>query len=126
MCFYTGPSAACYILHAPPAHRSLVTHSCGLGCLQVVQTLGASEGDTLALLTGASPKAVEGDGAINVVNAAKAVGVTQYVMVTSMGTGKFGWPASESFLPPALPDCCSKNKAAKSLGRWHMDHVPAA
>ena len=70
----------------------------GLRCMQVVQAIGASESDVLGLVTGANPRKVEGDGAINIVNAAAALGVTQYVMVTSMGTGKIGFPASECSL----------------------------
>ena len=61
--------------------------------LQVVQALGASETDLFKLFFGGAAQAVDGDGAINVVNAATALGVTQYIMVTSMGTGKWGWPA---------------------------------
>lgn len=70
---------------------------------QVVQAIGASEGEVLKLLTGAAAREVDGDGAINIVNAAKSVGVTQYLMVTSMGTGKFGWPAGNS-MQLALPN----------------------
>lgn len=67
-------------------------------CVQVVQAIGSSESDLLGFVIGGNPKKVDGDGAINIVNAAAAVGVTQYVMVTSMGTGKIGFPASKILL----------------------------
>lgn len=59
---------------------------------QVVQAIGASETN---LLDTSGPKRVDGEAAINLVKAADKLGVLQYVMVTSLGTGKFGWPASE-------------------------------
>ena len=37
----------------------------------------------------------DGDAAIALVEAATAADVDQYVMVTSLGTGKLGWPAGE-------------------------------
>ncbi|KAK9791631.1 hypothetical protein WJX73_009116 [Symbiochloris irregularis] len=61
---------------------------------RVVQAIGAPESDLFGLVTGATPRKVEGDGAINIVNASKQLGVQQYIMVTSMGTGKTGFPAS--------------------------------
>eukprot|EP00884_Botryococcus_braunii_P021214 jgi/Botrbrau1/7777/Bobra.0159s0205.1 len=57
---------------------------------KVVQATGPPESD----LTGSQVQAVDGDGPINLVEAAKKVGVEQFVMVTSLGTGKFGLPAS--------------------------------
>ena len=59
---------------------------------QVVQAIGASETN---LLDTSGPKRVDGEAAVNLVKAADKLGVLQYVMVTSLGTGKFGWPASE-------------------------------
>ena len=56
----------------------------------MVSAIGAAE----ALDFGA-PKKIDGQGAINLVNAAKAARVEHFVMVTSLGTGKFGWPAGE-------------------------------
>ena len=70
--------------------------------LQVVQAIGASEGDLLKLASGASAREVDGDGAINIVNAAAAAGVIQYIMVTSMGTGKWGWPSGDAHSLPVL------------------------
>eukprot|EP00891_Asterochloris_glomerata_P001297 jgi/Astpho2/1297/Aster-06173 len=58
---------------------------------RVVQAIGASETN---LLDTSGPKRVDGEAAINLVKAADKLGVLQYVMVTSLGTGKFGWPAS--------------------------------
>jgi len=37
---------------------------------------------------------VDGDGGIALVEASKAAGVEHFVMVSSLGTGRFGWPAS--------------------------------
>ena len=61
--------------------------------MQVVQAIGAAESDIGSFLT--APKKVDGDAAIALVEAAAAAGVAQYVMVSSLGTGKFGWPAGE-------------------------------
>lgn len=80
---------------------------------KVVQAIGASEGEVLKLLTGAAAREVDGDGAINIVNAAKSVGVTQYLMVTSMGTGKFGWPAGALQLFGGI--LSQKRRAEKAL-----------
>ena len=63
---------------------------------QVVQAIGASETN---LLDTSGPKRVDGEAAVSLVKAADKLGVLQYVMVTSLGTGKFGWPASESVSP---------------------------
>lgn len=54
----------------------------------MVSAIGAAE----ALDFGA-PKKVDGEGGINLVNAARAAGVQHFIMVTSLGTGKLGWPA---------------------------------
>ena len=40
-----------------------------------------------------NPKKIDGDGGVALVEAATQAGVDQYVMVTSLGTAKFGWPA---------------------------------
>lgn len=40
-----------------------------------------------------APKRIDGDGSVALVEAAAAAGVKQFVMVTSLGTGKFGLPA---------------------------------
>jgi len=41
-----------------------------------------------------APKRIDGEAAIKLVNVAKDLGVQQYIMVTSLGTGKVGFPAS--------------------------------
>lgn len=61
------------------------------GCCQVVQAIGAAE---TKLFDFGAPKRIDGEAAIKLVNVAKDLGVLQYVMVTSLGTGKFGFPAS--------------------------------
>ena len=53
--------------------------------------MGAAENDLLGAF--ANVKNVDGDGSISLVKAAQAAGVQQFVMVTSLGTGKWGWPA---------------------------------
>eukprot|EP00242_Pyramimonas_sp_CCMP2087_P011901 CAMPEP_0198203606 /NCGR_PEP_ID=MMETSP1445-20131203/6910_1 /TAXON_ID=36898 /ORGANISM="Pyramimonas sp., Strain CCMP2087" /LENGTH=485 /DNA_ID=CAMNT_0043875065 /DNA_START=130 /DNA_END=1587 /DNA_ORIENTATION=+ len=40
------------------------------------------------------PKRIDGTGTTNLVEAAKAAGVQHFVLQSSLGTGKFGWPAS--------------------------------
>ena len=53
--------------------------------------MGASESDLGAF------KKVDGVGSIALVEAAAAAGVGQFVLVTSLGTGKIGFPACESW-----------------------------
>ncbi len=59
--------------------------------MQVVQAIGAAE---TKLFDIGAPKRIDGEAAIKLVNVAKDLGVTQYIMVTSLGTGKVGFPAS--------------------------------
>jgi hypothetical protein len=40
-----------------------------------------------------APRRIDGDGSVALVEAAAAAGVRQFVLVTSLGTGKFGLPA---------------------------------
>ena len=69
-----------------------------LACLwlQVVQAIGAPESEALNF---SNPKKIDGDGAIALVDAAVALGIDQYVMVTSLGTAKVGFPAGEVAVP---------------------------
>ena len=60
--------------------------------MQVVQAIGAAE---TKLFDFGAPKRIDGEAAIKLVNVAKDLGVTQYIMVTSLGTGKIGFPASK-------------------------------
>lgn len=55
----------------------------------------------------------DGDAAISLVEAATAAGVDQYVMVTSLGTGKWGWPAGacQRLLFNSDLSSCSGDKA---------------
>ena len=46
------------------------------------------------MLNVSAPKKIDGDGTIALINAAAAAGVEQFVLVTSLGTGKVGFPAS--------------------------------
>jgi hypothetical protein len=41
-----------------------------------------------------APRRIDGDGSVALVEAAAAAGVKQFVLVTSLGTGKFGFPAA--------------------------------
>jgi hypothetical protein len=41
-----------------------------------------------------APKKIDGDGTIKLINAASEAGVEQFVLITSLGTGKIGFPAS--------------------------------
>ena len=63
----------------------------------MVQAIGAAESEVLNF---GAPKKIDGDGAINLVNAAVQAQVEQYVMVTSLGTGKWGWPAGNFLYSP--------------------------
>ncbi|KAK9844034.1 hypothetical protein WJX81_002489 [Elliptochloris bilobata] len=60
------------------------------GASKVVQAIGAPESEPFNFQL---PKKIDGDAAIALVEAATSAGVDQYVMVTSLGTGKWGWPA---------------------------------
>lgn len=57
---------------------------------RVVCTVGASE----AGLDVSAPKRIDGDGTTALVEAAAAAGVQQFVLVSSLGTGKVGFPAA--------------------------------
>ncbi len=72
------------------AQINTLVHGLDSFSLQVVQAIGAAENNVLDF---GAPKRIDGNAAIALVEAAKQVGVEQYVMVTSLGTGKFGWPA---------------------------------
>ena len=58
----------------------------------MVQAIGAAE---TKLLDFGAPSRIDGEAAIKLVNVAKDLGVKQYIMVTSLGTTKIGFPASE-------------------------------
>jgi len=57
----------------------------------VISCLGAPESEAL---NPGLPKAIDGDGTVALVKVAKAAGVRHFVLVSSLGTGAFGWPAS--------------------------------
>ncbi len=62
-----------------------------------MQAIGAPENEALNF---SNPKKIDGDGAIALVEAASALDIEQYVMVTSLGTAKVGFPAGEGVAPP--------------------------
>jgi hypothetical protein len=57
----------------------------------VVSALGAPESKAFDV-TG--PKKIDGEGTIALINASRDAGVKRFLLVTSLGTTKFGWPAS--------------------------------
>ena len=57
----------------------------------VVCAIGADEAKPFDV---SAPKKVDGEAAIALVKEAARQGVEQFVMITSLGTTKFGWPAS--------------------------------
>jgi hypothetical protein len=63
-----------------------------MACLmpQVVCAVGAAESE---LGDFSAPRRIDGEGATRLVEAATAAGVQQFVLVTSLGTGKIGFPA---------------------------------
>jgi hypothetical protein len=52
--------------------------------------VGAAE----STLDVSAPRRIDGEGTIALINKAAEAGVEQFVLVTSLGTGKVGWPAS--------------------------------
>lgn len=52
--------------------------------------VGAPEDQALNF---SAPKKIDGEGTISLVDRASALGVEQFVLVSSLGTGKLGWPA---------------------------------
>lgn len=58
--------------------------------VQVVCAVGAAESE---LGDFSAPRRIDGEGATRLVEAAAAAGVQQFVLVTSLGTGKIGFPA---------------------------------
>ncbi|GMH35492.1 hypothetical protein BSKO_03360 [Bryopsis sp. KO-2023] len=58
---------------------------------KVVSALGAPESEIFNI---DGPKQIDGLGSIRLVNVAAELGVEQFVMATSLGTGKIGFPAS--------------------------------
>ncbi|KAF5835146.1 hypothetical protein DUNSADRAFT_7821 [Dunaliella salina] len=61
------------------------------GAQSVVCAVGAPENDALNPL---APKAIDGDGTISLIKESAAAGVERFVLITSLGTEKVGWPAS--------------------------------
>jgi uncharacterized protein YbjT (DUF2867 family) len=57
----------------------------------VVCCLGAPESEARDWT---KPRAIDGDGTVALIAAAAAKGVRHFVLVSSLGTGRFGWPAS--------------------------------
>lgn len=81
----------CALPHEPGLKSETLCRT--LGGLQVVQAIGAAE---TKLLDFGAPSRIDGKAATKLVNVAKDLNVQQYIMVSSLGTGKIGFPASES------------------------------
>jgi nucleoside-diphosphate-sugar epimerase len=58
--------------------------------LQVVCAVGAAE----TSFDPGAPKRIDGEGTISLIQAASKAGVEQFVLVSSLGTGKVGFPAA--------------------------------
>lgn len=82
---------------------------------RVVCAVGASETD----LSG--PRRIDGAGAAALVEAANAAGVAQFVLVTSLGTGKVGFPAGVLNLFGGV--LIFKRKAEEALEASGMPYV---
>ena len=69
--------------------------------LQVVCAVGAGED----ISNSKGPKEIDGDGTIALVKVAAELGIGQFVLVTSVGTGKIGFPAGTfaTLLPSFRP-----------------------
>ena len=65
-------------------------------------------------------------GGINLVNAAKAAGVEHFIMVTSLGTGKFGWPAGAclTLMCTTTISCAPLRKVVSREVLQHMCLLP--
>ncbi|GLI70199.1 hypothetical protein VaNZ11_015011 [Volvox africanus] len=57
---------------------------------KVVCAVGAPEDQAFNF---SLPKKIDGEGSIALINKAAELGVTQFVLMTSIGTGKLGWPS---------------------------------
>ena len=92
---YVASDSSCmpYTHEALPAPqlRQRPQHTCAHRAGIVVSALGAPESKPFDV---SGPKLVDGEGSINLINAARDLGVPRFLMVTSLGTTKFGWPAS--------------------------------
>lgn len=86
--------------------------------MQVVQAIGAAE---TKLLDFGAPSRIDGEAAIKLVNVSKDLGIKQYIMVTSLGTTKLGFPASAC---PAQSHChCHENcwtKGSETICEVHL------
>ena len=76
----------------------------------MVSAIGAAESQPFDV---GAPKRIDGDAAIRLVEAAASSGVQQFVMVTALGTGKFGWPASK------YPSCWTRISILP-IDTWHV------
>lgn len=90
-------AAFAFSLATRPPHAALTVCGClcaccrCCACFQVISCVGAPE---TATLDPSAPRRIDGDGSVALVEAAAAAGVKQFVMVTSLGTGKVGFPAA--------------------------------
>lgn len=79
--------------HTPSQATRVINHGLShvlVAVLQVISAVGASEGTPL---DSSAPRRIDGDGNISLIEAASASGVEQFVLISSLGTGKIGFPA---------------------------------
>ncbi len=86
----------------------------------MVQAIGAPESEALNF---GNPKKIDGDGAIALVEAAVAAGIDQYVMVTSLGTAKIGFPAGKQH-PQRCPSTQRQNIDLCLLDEAELGTIP--
>lgn len=79
--------------------------------------VGAPESATL---DSSAPRRIDGDGSISLIEAASSAGVEQFVLVTSLGTGKFGFPAAALNLFWGV--LTQKRRAEEALERSGMNY----
>ena len=82
-------------LHPYLRYHARILKELGGIAMQVVQAIGAAE---TKLLDFGAPSRIDGEAAIKLVNVSKDLGIKQYVMVTSLGTTKLGFPAGHCLL----------------------------
>ena len=82
-------------LHSYLRYHARIVKELGGIPMQVVQAIGAAE---TKLLDFGAPSRIDGEAAIKLVNVSKDLGIKQYVMVTSLGTTKLGFPAGRCLL----------------------------
>lgn len=88
---------------------------------QVVCAVGAAESEVSDF---SAPQRIDGEGTIALVEAATKAGVQQFVMVTSLGTGKIGFPAGGSAARhPEFFVSCQGHLILRQIWQFELAHV---